>query len=182
MRPGVNSWCFVVDVSLLTFRQIVELRTRPYERGAATPCIPCQRGLSTVEFHEGRLAEARTARPPTTPPGLAALPWLAVSVRLAKRRCLAYLLPRPAPPAATGLNEKTNLKQKKLGGRLLRKIVIENLGSAIRKKARKLLTLTVGADGSITTRNRYSLSQDYLKTLPTVLSLTSLLNKRLIKL
>ena len=38
---------------------------RPYERGAATPCISCQRGLSTVEFHEGRLAEARTARPPT---------------------------------------------------------------------------------------------------------------------
>ena len=57
---------FVVDVSFLTFRQIVELRTRPYERGAATPCIPCQRGLFTVEFHEGRLAElARTARPPT---------------------------------------------------------------------------------------------------------------------
>ena len=37
------------------------MRTRPYERGAATPCISCQRGLSTVEFHEGRLAEARTA-------------------------------------------------------------------------------------------------------------------------
>jgi len=30
-------------------------------RGAATPSLPCQRGHSTVEFHEGRLAEARTA-------------------------------------------------------------------------------------------------------------------------
>ena len=26
------------------------------------------------------------------------------------------MLPRPAPPAATGLNEKTNLKQKKTAG------------------------------------------------------------------
>ena len=42
----------------------------------------------------------------------AALPWLAISVRLAKRQCLAFA-PRPAPPAATGVNEKTNLQQKK---------------------------------------------------------------------
>jgi hypothetical protein len=44
------------DVALLpTFR------TGKSFRGAATPSFPCLRGHSTVEFHEGRLAEARTA-------------------------------------------------------------------------------------------------------------------------
>ena len=40
------------------------------------------------------------------PPGLAALPWLAVSVRLANTAVPATwpLLPCPAHPAATGLN------------------------------------------------------------------------------
>ncbi len=35
------------------------------------------------------------------PPGLAALPWLAVSVRLAKRRCLAFA-PPPSSPGCDG--------------------------------------------------------------------------------
>ena len=47
---------------------IVELRTRPYERGAATPCIRVSAGSPhCVEFHEGRLAEARTAAPSQHP-------------------------------------------------------------------------------------------------------------------
>ena len=89
---------FVVDVSSDSGVAHASIRAR-YEQGAATPCIPCQRGLSTVEFHERRLVEARTARPPTR--GLAALPWLAVSVRLAKRRCLAFA-PPPSSPGCDG--------------------------------------------------------------------------------
>ena len=89
---------------------------RPYERGAATPCISCQRGLSTVEFHEGRLAEARTARPPTRLGCVTLAGRKRTTRQTRKRRCLPWrwpLLPRPAPPPATGLNEKTNLEQKK---------------------------------------------------------------------
>ena len=56
---------FVVDVLLL----IVEKRTRPYERGAATPCIPCQRGLSTVEFHEGASGGGTDGAPSHHAPG-----------------------------------------------------------------------------------------------------------------
>ena len=48
---------FVVDVTLDSGVAHASIRC------AATPCIPCQRGLSTVEFHEGHLAEERTAAP-----------------------------------------------------------------------------------------------------------------------
>ena len=44
-------------------------------RGAATPCIPCQRGLSTVEFHEGRLCGGGTDGAPSHQAWLRYLGW-----------------------------------------------------------------------------------------------------------
>ena len=52
---------FIVDVSLDSGVAHASIRARRCD----TLHLVSERGLSTVEFHEGRLAEARTARPPT---------------------------------------------------------------------------------------------------------------------